>query len=91
MGRVYIAAHLETTGVTAENLLRLSQLVFDENRSRLKDRRSHSGANRHQKKTVAAKPHRWGRRTPRHQAANSSNNAFASFRSRVSNPSVNHP
>ena len=26
-----------------------------------------------------------------HQVANSSNSAFASFRSRVSNPSVNHP
>ena len=30
MGRVYIAVRLETTGVTAENLLRLSQRVFDD-------------------------------------------------------------
>jgi hypothetical protein len=31
---------------------------------------------------------RWGATA---QEANSSSNAFASFRSRVSNPSVNHP
>jgi hypothetical protein len=30
MGRVYIAVRLETTVVTAENLLRLSQRVFDD-------------------------------------------------------------
>jgi hypothetical protein len=29
MGRVYIAIRLETTGVAAENLLRLSQRIFD--------------------------------------------------------------
>jgi hypothetical protein len=30
MGRVYIAVRLETTVVTAENLLRLSQRIFDD-------------------------------------------------------------
>jgi hypothetical protein len=34
MGRVYIAVRLETTGVTAENLLRLSQRIFDDTAAR---------------------------------------------------------
>src|SRR6516165_8898774 len=32
-----------------------------------------------------------GRRSRRHQSANSSSSTFASLTSRVSNPSVNHP